>query len=261
MYRGLEKDNFNIYNRIPSNAVQSYELYFLEEKVSDNEFKMLFSESLLFYEKNFKDCEYFSVLPLDVQSEIMYEWMCKKELPKWYLINKHEHELESKNFKSLVINVIDKWKNYEFLNKFHNPKINTKFLIKHKNYEITPNIVANPQLGVYVYFIVKDIESKISNSIYNAVKDNRVRLITTDGNAIFLYNAKTIDDLKDEINIIKSICIELKVTQKELAELIGISENTIGSWARGITETPKWAHKIFELLKIEMKYNKFIEIN
>ncbi len=58
-----------------------------------------------------------------------------------------------------------------------------------------------------------------------------------------------------ENNDIKKICKELNVTQKELAEIIGISENTIGGWARGITETPKWAFKLFELLKTEKKYN------
>lgn len=58
-----------------------------------------------------------------------------------------------------------------------------------------------------------------------------------------------------EENDVKKICKELGVTQKELAETIGISENTIGGWARGITETPKYALKIFELLKTEKKYN------
>ena len=59
----------------------------------------------------------------------------------------------------------------------------------------------------------------------------------------------------NEENIVKKVCKELNITQKELSEKIGISENTIGGWARGITETPKWALNHFELLKIEKKYN------
>lgn len=58
-----------------------------------------------------------------------------------------------------------------------------------------------------------------------------------------------------EENIVKKVCKELNITQKELAETMGVSENTIGGWAREITETPKWAIKHFELLKIEKKYN------
>lgn len=58
-----------------------------------------------------------------------------------------------------------------------------------------------------------------------------------------------------EENIIKSTAKELGLTQKELADEIGVAENTIGQWSRGIIDTPKWAMKMFYLLKIEKKYN------
>ncbi len=58
-----------------------------------------------------------------------------------------------------------------------------------------------------------------------------------------------------EENIIKQTCKELGITQKELAEEIRVGENTVGQWARGKVETPKWAIKMFDLLKTEKKYN------
>jgi transcriptional regulator with XRE-family HTH domain len=56
-------------------------------------------------------------------------------------------------------------------------------------------------------------------------------------------------------NIIKKTCKELGITQKELAEVMGVNEQTVGSWARGITNTPKWAINHFELLKYKKKYD------
>jgi DNA-binding transcriptional regulator YiaG len=59
----------------------------------------------------------------------------------------------------------------------------------------------------------------------------------------------------ENINIVKKVCKELGVTQKELAEIMGLNEQTVGSWSRGLTETPQYALKMFELLKKEKKYD------
>ncbi|MDR0666913.1 MAG: helix-turn-helix transcriptional regulator [Campylobacteraceae bacterium] len=56
-------------------------------------------------------------------------------------------------------------------------------------------------------------------------------------------------------NIVKQTCKELGITQKELAERIGVAENTVSQWSRGVSPLPQWAVKTFELLKIETKYN------
>ncbi|MCH9813609.1 MAG: helix-turn-helix transcriptional regulator [Epsilonproteobacteria bacterium] len=55
-------------------------------------------------------------------------------------------------------------------------------------------------------------------------------------------------------NIIKEITKELGLTQKQLAEHIGVKEDTVSQWARGINPVPKWALKMFDLLKKEQKY-------
>lgn len=60
---------------------------------------------------------------------------------------------------------------------------------------------------------------------------------------------------ENETNIVKNTCKILGVTQKQLAEEIGVAENTMSQWARGVVDTPKWAEKMFNLLETEKKYN------
>jgi len=56
-------------------------------------------------------------------------------------------------------------------------------------------------------------------------------------------------------NIVKRTCKELGITQKELAKDIGVSEDAVSKWARGVVDTPKWAGRLFGLLLIEKKFN------
>jgi len=56
-------------------------------------------------------------------------------------------------------------------------------------------------------------------------------------------------------NPVKETCKTLGITQKELASRMGIGENTIGQWARGVISTPKWALNMFILLKKEKAYD------
>jgi len=57
-----------------------------------------------------------------------------------------------------------------------------------------------------------------------------------------------------EINLVKQTCQELGINQKELAEKIGVSRQTIYDWSNQRTPLPKWALTIFELLFINKKY-------
>ena len=58
---------------------------------------------------------------------------------------------------------------------------------------------------------------------------------------------------KDE-NLVKKTCRELEISQKELAEKIGVSNNAISNWKNAKTPIPKWAIRSFELIEIESKY-------
>ncbi len=57
------------------------------------------------------------------------------------------------------------------------------------------------------------------------------------------------------MNPVKNVCKQLGITQKELAERIGVNKDTVGNWARGAIGTPKWAIKLLELLIVEQKFN------
>ena len=52
-----------------------------------------------------------------------------------------------------------------------------------------------------------------------------------------------------EINLVKKTCKELGITQKELAERIGVSRVTINDWANEKTPIPKWGDKLIYFLK------------
>jgi len=56
-------------------------------------------------------------------------------------------------------------------------------------------------------------------------------------------------------NIVKETAKELGMTQKELAKNIGVHEETVSKWSRGVVDVPEWAIRIFSLLKTEQKFN------
>ncbi|AQW85588.1 hypothetical protein CPIN18020_0347 [Campylobacter pinnipediorum subsp. caledonicus] len=63
-------------------------------------------------------------------------------------------------------------------------------------------------------------------------------------------------------NIVKKVCKELNITQRELAEMIGVAENTPAQWATQ-KEPPLMAIKFMELLlehdKTKKQLDKFIQ--
>ena len=61
-------------------------------------------------------------------------------------------------------------------------------------------------------------------------------------------------DEKEE-NLVKKTCKELGITQKELAEMMGVSRQTVNNWANERAKTPKILEKLNYLLQIEEKYN------
>ena len=61
-------------------------------------------------------------------------------------------------------------------------------------------------------------------------------------------------------NKIKETAKELGMTQKQLAQYIGVSEDTVSKWSRGAVDTPKWAIKMFDLLITERKFNNIKQI-
>lgn len=52
----------------------------------------------------------------------------------------------------------------------------------------------------------------------------------------------------------------LNMTQKEFASNIGVGEQTVGQWVRGVIDTPKWVIRLVGLLHIEKDFNKLKDI-
>jgi DNA-binding transcriptional regulator YiaG len=62
-------------------------------------------------------------------------------------------------------------------------------------------------------------------------------------------------------NIIEKTCRELGVNQKQLAEEIGVSKNSVSNWKNGKQNLPDWAIKMFNLLKVQkecIEYKNFV---
>ena len=60
--------------------------------------------------------------------------------------------------------------------------------------------------------------------------------------------------MAEDENIVKRTCKELGITQKELAEMLGVNDGTVRKWASQ-TEPPEWGRKFLDLL-IENKHIK-----
>lgn len=61
-----------------------------------------------------------------------------------------------------------------------------------------------------------------------------------------------------EENAVKQICSELGITQKELADTIGVAEQTVRGWSSN-KETPQWAIKFFALIKEHKEDKKILD--
>ena len=56
---------------------------------------------------------------------------------------------------------------------------------------------------------------------------------------------------RSEENLVKKTCKELGITQKELAEKIGMSERAVSNWAKDRVKIPNNFLRLIELLKSE----------
>jgi len=59
-------------------------------------------------------------------------------------------------------------------------------------------------------------------------------------------------------NIVKTTCIELDISQKELAEQMGVSEGTLRNWSSS-NDLPKWALQFIDVLLRLHEKNKILD--
>ena len=63
----------------------------------------------------------------------------------------------------------------------------------------------------------------------------------------------------EQENLVKKTCKELGITQKELAERIGVNKNSVSDWANNKTPISKLVETTLNLLKIEKDCINFKE--
>jgi len=63
------------------------------------------------------------------------------------------------------------------------------------------------------------------------------------------------DRMAEDENIVKATCRELGITQKELAERLGVNDSTVRKWASQ-AEPPEWGLKFLRLLLEKEKVEK-----
>jgi predicted transcriptional regulator len=60
-----------------------------------------------------------------------------------------------------------------------------------------------------------------------------------------------------EINEVDKICNDLGINQKKLAEMIGVSQNTVSTWKNAKQKLPTWTKNIFELLREQKECQEY----
>jgi DNA-binding transcriptional regulator YiaG len=63
---------------------------------------------------------------------------------------------------------------------------------------------------------------------------------------------------KKKVNVVKSVCLELGITQKNLAEILEVPEGTVSSWAVK-NEIPRLGKKAIEFYKINTRNQKIVD--
>ncbi len=66
------------------------------------------------------------------------------------------------------------------------------------------------------------------------------------------------EQIIEEENLVKKTCRELGITQKELAERIGVSRQTVSDWSSGRSVITKMGETTLMLLLMERKYYHLI---
>lgn len=77
-------------------------------------------------------------------------------------------------------------------------------------------------------------------------------------NTLVLNSQKSIKKPKQKTNVVKDICDELQITQKQLANILEIPEGTVSSWAVK-NEIPRLGKKALEFYMQSQKNQKIVE--
>lgn len=149
--------------------------------------------------------------------------------------------------------------NKEIFNKHHQRLFDVLLHNKQKYVDLVVNNKTNKYGGKNKEDVERAIDEIIDRGYLNKpanygenVQDD---IVITDSIRNYIENP-----MIDKINIVKRVCKELGITQRELAERIGVASNTPAQWATQTTP-PDMAVKFMELLieheKTKRQLDKF----
>lgn len=88
--------------------------------------------------------------------------------------------------------------------------------------------------------------------------DERPKEKKASSNILALQSKRSAKESKPKTNVIKEICSELQITQKELAGILEVPEGTVSSWAVK-NEIPRLGKKAIEFYTQNQKNQKIID--
>ncbi len=126
-------------------------------------------------------------------------------------------------------------------------------------YQLSDKDIATKHFAKFTQEVVKKLNSRDWILSANDV------LKWLDKNEESVYKAETIPaqtvskkPRKKKTNVVKSVCEELGITQKNLAEILEVPEGTVSSWAVK-NEIPRLGKKAIEFYKINTKNQKIVD--
>ncbi|MCG3671950.1 helix-turn-helix domain-containing protein [Aliarcobacter butzleri] len=112
---------------------------------------------------------------------------------------------------------------------------------------------------LYYVEILEPSKDEPFTAVFFANLNSKTYYYGTKGNKYRIHGMNKEDAIlrkNNTYNIVKKVCTELGITQKELAEKLGASEGTVRNWSSS-NELPQWALNFIETL-LEHKKDKEI---
>jgi len=141
---------------------------------------------------------------------------------------------------------------FSMLCQLSNEEFAKKYAVQYAD-EIIKNITARDWM-LNASDVLKWI---VTNSDTDEIKENYKQINKT----VQIKKVDTVEVKKSKkanINIVKDICKTLKITQKNLAEILEVPEGTVSSWAVR-NELPRLGRKAIEFYMLNTKNQKIVD--
>ena len=95
-----------------------------------------------------------------------------------------------------------------------------------------------------------------ASDVISWIKENSTHI--SDENVLVLESQKVKKKVKKKTNVVKKVCTELQITQKNLAQILEVPEGTVSSWAVK-NEIPRLGKKAIEFYIEKQKNQQIVD--